>query len=99
CAPTGTKLTIAAQNVAFDKSCLAVAADTPFTIEFDNKDAGIQHNVSIFDGASALFQKSDAQPGPVVVNYDVGALKAGDYSFKCDFHPTTMFGTFIVAAK
>jgi plastocyanin len=99
CAPTGTKLTIAAQNVAFDKSCLAVAADTPFTIEFDNKDAGVQHNVSIFDGATALFQKSDAQPGPVVVTYDVGALKAGQYSFKCDFHPTTMFGSFIVAAK
>ncbi|MEA2555835.1 MAG: hypothetical protein QOI60_1166, partial [Actinomycetota bacterium] len=98
CAPTGTKLTIAAQNVAFDKSCLAVAADTPFTIEFDNKDAGVPHNVSIYDGTSALFQKTP-EPGPGVVTYDVDALKAGQYKFQCDVHPTTMFGSFIVAAK
>jgi plastocyanin len=99
CTPSGTTLTIAAQNTAFDKNCLAVTADTPFKIEFDNKDAGVLHNVSIYaPGPATLFQKTPV-PGPGVVTFDVGALKAGQYKFQCDVHPTTMFGTFIVAAK
>jgi plastocyanin len=78
---------------------LAVTADTPFKIEFDNKDAGVLHNVSIYaPGPATLFQKTPV-PGPGVVTFDVGALKAGQYKFQCDVHPTTMFGTFIVAAK
>jgi plastocyanin len=96
CAPSGTTLKIAAQNSAFDTSCLAVSAGTPFKILFDNKDAGVPHNVSIYDGTTSLFAEA-ALPGPGVVTYDVGTLQAGTYKFQCDVHPTTMFGTFIVA--
>ena len=96
CAPAGTTLKITAANVAFDKSCLAVTANIPFKIVFTNKDAGIPHNVSIYDGTTTLFSKTPLA-GPDVVTYDVGALQAGTYKFQCDVHPTTMFGTFIVA--
>ncbi len=96
CAPSGTTLKISAENLAFNTDCLAVNAGKPFKILFDNKDAGVPHNVSIYDGTTSLFAKT-ALPGPGVVTYDVGALTAGSYTFRCDIHPSTMLGTFIVA--
>ena len=44
-APGGPTVQIAASAVKFDKTELEAPADAPFTIEFDNQDAGIQHNV------------------------------------------------------
>ena len=35
--------------------------------------------------------------GPDVITYRVDALEAGTYFFRCDVHPTTMTGTFVVA--
>src|SRR4051812_35224228 len=60
CSPNGTELEIIAQSTgavhAFDRSCLAAPADTPFTIRFDNRDADA-HNVDILDhpGGTPLF--------------------------------------------
>jgi len=34
--------------------------------------------------------------GPKTVTYQVPALSAGTYYFRCDVHPTQMFGTFVV---
>jgi len=98
CAPNGTVLKIAAQNVAFDTDCLAAPAGTPFTIQFNNLDPGIPHNVSIYTDASAttaLF-KGDLVTGPDKTTYKVDALDPGTYFFRCDVHPPTMFGTFVV---
>ena len=40
-------------NTAFDASCLAAPANEAFTIDFDNMDAGVPHNISIYTDASA----------------------------------------------
>ena len=34
--------------------------------------------------------------GPKTATYKVDALEPGTYFFRCDVHPTTMTGTFIV---
>jgi plastocyanin len=98
CSPQGTALKITAQNVVFDKSCLAAPANTPFKILFVNMDTGTPHNVSIFTDASAaksLFTGA-LVVGPKTITYQVPALSAGTYYFRCDVHPTQMFGTFVV---
>ncbi len=98
CRPKGTELAISAEGLAFDTNCLAAPADTPFTIAFDNKDAGIPHNVAIYTDSSAaskLFVGAIVT-GPTTTTYEVPALKAGTYFFRCDVHPTTMTGTFVV---
>lgn len=103
CEPTGTALMVSAQNIQFDKPCLAAPAGKPFTIEFDNNDAGVAHNVEIFTDSSATTRLggatsgSDTITGPDTVTYNVDALKAGTYFFQCDVHPTAMTGTFVVS--
>jgi plastocyanin len=99
CAPSGRDLAISAMNSAFDTGCLAAPAGKPFTIAFDNMDPGIPHNVSIYTDSSAttaLFT-GEMVTGPDTVTYEVGALEPGTYFFRCDVHPTTMTGTFVVA--
>jgi hypothetical protein len=101
CQPDGTELSITAQNLAFDTDCLAAPAGEPFTIEFDNQDAGVPHNVAIFtdDSAAEVLFQEPPFPGPETVVYEPEPIEQeGNFFFRCDVHPTTMTGTFVVAA-
>lgn len=105
CEPDGTALQVAAPVGAsasgFDTNCLAVPAEEAFTIDFNNQDAGVPHNVEIFTDASATTRLGGAQnagdfiTGPDTVTYEVDPLDPGTFFFRCDIHPTTMTGTFI----
>ena len=89
---------MSATATAFDTSCLAAPAGAPFTIAFMNNDASVPHNVSIYTDATrdeGLF-KGDLVIGPGTITYHVPKLAAGTYYFRCDVHPTQMFGTFVV---
>jgi plastocyanin len=93
-------LTISATGSTFSTSCLVAEAGKPFTIAFTNNDP-IDHNVALFPNsdavpADAFFQGAAAAQG-VETDYDVPPIdKPGDYYFHCDYHPTTMTGTFVV---
>jgi plastocyanin len=97
CTPVeGGTVTVVAEGVAFtDGSCIAAPASEAFTIAFDNRDAGTQHNVEIFTGTEpsgeTLFE-GDIITGPDQIDYDVPALDAGEFAFNCVVHPT-MTGT------
>jgi plastocyanin len=98
CAAGGTALSITAADNKYDKECLAVPADQAFTIDFDNRDDGIPHNVSLYDkdnGDKALF-KGEITYGPKKITYSIPAQARGTYEFRCDPHAEFMFGTFIV---
>lgn len=99
CSPSGTSLKISAKNIKFDKSCLAAPAGKAFTITFDNEDSGVPHNIDIFTNKSASksLWKGSTITGSKTTTYKVPALKAGTYYFRCDIHPTQMFGTFVVS--
>ena len=104
CTPSGTTLQITAEKDKFDKDCLAAPADTPFTIQFTNKDKArgddpfFTHNVSIESGSGVrTFFAGEIVRGPKTVEYQVDPLPAGTYGFECDVHPQRMNGTFIVA--
>ena len=98
CTPDGTKLTITAMNSMFDTECLAAPAGKAFTVTFDNQDPAILHNLSIYtdDSATEALFTGAMVTGPDTVTYKVDALDPGTYFFRCDVHPTTMFGTFVV---
>ena len=97
CSPNGTALSITAFDSKFNKNCLAAPAGQNFTIDFQNLDRGIPHNVAIYEDETAqktLF-KGDLVDGPGKTTYAVQALSAGKFFFRCDPHPD-MKGTFIV---
>ena len=78
-------------NIAFDPTALQAPADTPFKIDFDNKDPGIPHNIAIHEGSptGAEVLKGEVFAGPAKKTYDVPPLKAGTYGFICSVHPNT----------
>jgi plastocyanin len=88
-------LPISALNVAFEQTEVQAPADTPFKIDFDNKDPSIQHNVEIKDAGGTSVFKGEIFAGPDKRTYDVPALPAGGYAFNCTVHPN-MTGTLTV---
>jgi plastocyanin len=98
-APAGTtQLSIAAENLKFDKASLTAPAGQPVQLMFDNKDAGQMHNVAVYAdrSASTPIFKGELDTGPNAVTYSFNAPSSpGSYFFHCDVHPD-MAGTFTV---
>ncbi len=87
-----------ASTKGFSTDTLSAPANTAFSIEFDNQETGVQHNVVIAsqDGSQTFFDGA-LTTGPSKTTYDVDPLAPGTYSFFCKVHPTTMKGTLTVA--
>jgi plastocyanin len=85
----GATVELVAANIAFEPTTLSTPADTPFTIEFDNRDSA-QHNVEIFDNpersGTPVFE-GEIITGPATVAYRVDPLAEGRYFFLCVVHP------------
>jgi plastocyanin len=85
----------ATSPLAFTTDALTVPAGEDFTMTFDNQEPGVPHNVSIYTDQSAtqpLFQ-GEVITGPATTTYQVPAIDAGEYFFRCDIHPVDMVGT------
>lgn len=97
----GQTVEVAAFNVAFDTDTITIDSDGQVRVRFDNQDEGVQHNIAFYNSSSDL---TEVSPGSVGLVFDgpnmddtVFDIPApGEYYFRCDIHPTQMFGTFIV---
>lgn len=99
--PAPAAISLVAKGTAFDKTELSFPAGSKVTIEFDNQDAGVQHNVAIFpedDPAAAVF-RGQLVTGPATAKYTFTAPgQPGTFAFHCDVHPTQMKGSVTVTA-
>jgi plastocyanin len=87
---------ITAKDIKFVQSEVKVPAGKPFQLSFDNQESA-PHNVAIYTDSSAsqaLFQ-GEIFSGATRV-YQVPALAAGSYFFRCDVHPD-MTGTIVAS--
>ncbi|HXJ63201.1 MAG TPA: cupredoxin domain-containing protein [Actinomycetota bacterium] len=96
CKPAGSSLTEEAKAFKFVQQCLAAPADTKFTIAFHNADSGVRHNITILDAKSNKVFAGTLITGDKNTTYNVDALPAGTYSFRCDVHPPEMTGVFVI---
>lgn len=90
-------LTLAGINSKFDKEELEAPAGT-VTIEFDNQDGGIPHNLHVFKGDDPDDEsvgETELEVGPVTQTLTMD-LEPGGYFYQCDAHPNTMSGTLTV---
>ena len=85
---------LTAKGIAFLESSFSAPADTPFTIAFNNMDAGTPHNVAIHEESATGPEvwKGEIFNGPEIRVYDVPPIAAGAYTFICTVHPN-MTGT------
>lgn len=95
---------VAARGVAFDTDEISIQSDGEVRVRFTNFDAATPHNIAFYVDDSA---REPVSEGSVSITFEgttegvtddtVFAIPdAGEYFFRCDVHPTTMVGTFIV---
>jgi plastocyanin len=87
---------VGASTSGFDPKTAETAADTAFTLVFDNQDTGVLHNLVLKNPDGSKVQVTGDTSffaGPGERTYQVPALAAGDYPFVCEIHPGTMTGT------
>jgi plastocyanin len=79
---------ISSKDLKFSTDRLVAPAGKPFQIAYDNQEAA-PHNVAIYTDESAATKVFAEDPfgGPKQVVYDVPAMEAGSYFFRCDVHP------------
>jgi len=91
----GGTVTVVAEGIAFtDGSCIEVAAGESFTIAFDNRDAGTQHNIQISNDPEPtpdLLFEGEIITGPAQIDYAIPAFDSpSEYAFSCVVHPTML---------
>lgn len=84
--PGGDVTAIAAEGIAFDTAELSLPAEGEVVIAFDNRDAGVPHNVAIYADGDPIFQ-GEIITGPATIEYRFPAPEPGSYRFVCDVHP------------
>ena len=85
---------VVAKDMRFQPAEVTVKAGVPFALTFQNQE-GAPHNVAIYSDASAgqnLFRGDIVSS--TTVTYNVPALAAGTYFFRCDVH-TDMTGSIV----
>jgi hypothetical protein len=99
--PTGPLMTtLIAQSLKFDKRTIVAGTGVQVTVTLDNRDPGTLHNVAFYTNRSAAqtIAKGELFPGPAVRTDPpfTAPSTPGNYFFRCDAHPDTMSGAFIV---
>jgi plastocyanin len=98
-APKAVTINMIAASLAFNMSTITVPAGADVTVNFNNQDNGIPHNLAVYTDQSAAQSifKGDIITGPATKTYTFTAPSTpGTYFFRCDAHPTTMTDQFIV---
>jgi plastocyanin len=86
-APEAIELSTA--NLEFSTDELTLPAETETTVTLANEDVA-PHNLSIYENdtlGESFFEGSNVEPGNTI-DYEIPALEAGAYYFRCDLHPT-----------
>lgn len=90
-------LTVIAKDIAFNTHDLSIGSGKTFTIDFQNQDTGVQHNIQIQDSSGTVVQDQPLVDGGQSSVYTFNALQPGTYKFICKVHPIpSMTGTLTV---
>jgi plastocyanin len=94
--PAAQTLSIVAKDTKFSVTSSSVTAGTVVTIKLDNQDAGVQHDIVVFDPGGVQVAATDVATGPVMQQTSFTPAAPGRYTFKCTVHPQQMYGVITV---
>ena len=96
--PGAQVLQVGAQNLAFSPRSLSAPPNTRVTVRINNQDAGVLHNFAVYTNnqATSRIFIGEFHTGPGIKDYSFETPAAGNYFFRCDTHPDTMTGSFVV---
>jgi plastocyanin len=94
-------VSVAAQNLLFDKRSLSASAGASFTVTLANRDPGVLHNIAFYTSRAATqlvtpTAKTDLVAGVSQQTLTFTPPRAGSFFFRCDVHPDVMSGSFVV---
>ena len=90
----GATATVEAVNIQFEPDTITLPAGQPLRIILDNQDAGVPHDVHVFQGDTDV-ATSPVVTGPGQTEVRFGPLRADRYTFQCTIHPD-MIGTVVI---
>jgi plastocyanin len=94
-----TEITITSTKTEFDVEAFTVPAGAEITVTYDNRHAGVPHNVH-FQLPGDDDPKTELKPGPDTQTVTFTAPdEPGEYEFICDAHPGQMRGTMVVVEE
>jgi len=82
----GASITVEAVNLQFEPSIVTMPSGRPLRLVLDNKDAGVPHDIHVFQGDTD-YGVSSIVIGPGLTEVRFGPLTAARYSFECTIHP------------
>jgi plastocyanin len=94
--PSGVSRTIAVINTTFVPSSITAPRGAAITITLDNQDAGVLHDLVIFDASGARVAETEIFAGPDSRTVTFTPAGPGTYPFTCTVHPREMRGTLTV---
>ncbi len=90
----GAQVTVAAINITYEPVEVTLPSGRPLRIILDNQDAGVPHDIRVFQGDHEL-ARSPTVTGPGQAEVRFGPLAPARYQFQCTIHPN-MLGTLII---
>jgi plastocyanin len=90
----GAQVTVTAVNITFQPVEVTLPSGTPLRIILDNQDAGVPHDIRVFQGDHEI-ARSPTITGPGRTEVRFGPLAPARYQFQCTIHPA-MLGTLII---
>lgn len=91
-------ISLITDKMTFDRKTILAPADARIFINFENKD-NVWHNFALYelsDAKTAFFIGQAAGPNQSITYEFIAPPSAGTYFFRCDLHPQTMTGEFII---
>ena len=90
---------LTANGLAFNLSTITVPAGVTVLVHFTNNDAGVPHNLAVYDSSARttnLFKGTIITGVSSIIYTFTAPAKPGSYWFQCDVHPNSMNGNFVV---